>query len=252
MLSVVITGGSSGIGLAVLDALLETGASVCSLDRVPSGRESGRLVEVIGDVTDPEAHTRAVGAALAAYGRLDAFIGNAGVHDGGASLETLSGADLRGLARHLFDVNVIGFLLGAQAAISPLRESRGSMIFTLSDAAFQAAGVGAGACYVASKAAGLGIVRHLAATYAPEIRVNAVAPGGVPTNLHAVQPGGEETRRLSVDPEALADRVRAINPLGVALRPHEIAEYYLFLLSGAGRAMTGQVLRPDGGLSVRS
>jgi 2,3-dihydroxy-2,3-dihydrophenylpropionate dehydrogenase len=123
------------------------------------------------------------------------------------------------------------------------------MVFTLSDASFVVSGNGAGPIYAASKHGALGVVRSLAAQLAPRVRVNAVAPGGVPTALTSVGPGDRE-RAVFADASAVVAQVRALNPLGVVLRPEDLVDHYLFLLTSRSRGLTGQVLRPDGGLSV--
>lgn len=248
-LSVVITGGARGIGAAIVRALLDRGAKVTTLDVLPSESVHPMLVSVEGDVTRPEAHSATVAAAIDRFGRIDAFIANAGVHDGGCAIDDLGGADLAGLARTVFETNVLGFILGLQATLAHLRDARGSVIATLSDAAFEAGNVGAGPCYTASKAAGLGLVRHFAHQYAPHVRINAVAPGGVATGLRAVA-GSGNARTVVSDHDAFDERVRTKNPLGIVLSADDVAAYYLFLLSDVASGLTGEVLRPDGGLSV--
>lgn len=247
--SVLVTGGAGGIGAAVVRGLLDQGASVTTLDLVVPPQAHPMLVAVAGDVSRPEAHAEAVDRALERFGRIDALVANAGMHDGGVAAEDLTPVELAELVRRVHDVNVLGLALGVQAALPHLRRSRGSVVATLSDASFEAGNVGAGPAYVASKTAALGLVRHFAHRYAPEVRVNAVAPGGVATGLQALDAEGR-SRRVVADPDDFAERVRAMNPLGVALTPAEVAEYYLFLLGDGAPGLTGQVLRPDGGLSV--
>lgn len=108
-------------------------------------------------------------------------MGNAGVWDFNTRLEKMDLAQLDASFDELFGVNVKGYLLAARAAAEALRASSGSMIFTLSNASFHAGG--GGPLYVASKHAGLGLVRQLAFEFAPQVRVNAVAPGGTATAL---------------------------------------------------------------------
>jgi 2,3-dihydroxy-2,3-dihydrophenylpropionate dehydrogenase len=259
---VLLTGGASGIGAALSQALRTLGCHVVELDRTPlhddeplGGADSatsppvGRRHRVVGDVTDPEANEQAVALALERYGRLDAFIGNAGVHDGGAHIASLSAADMRVLARRVLDVNVVGYLVGAAAAADAVTRAAGTMVFTLSDASFVVSGNGAGPVYAASKHGALGVVRSLAAQLAPHVRVNAVAPGGVPTSLTSIGPGNQE-RAVYADPDAVVEQVRALNPLGTVLSAEDLVGHYLFLLTSQSRGLTGHVLRPDGGLSV--
>jgi 2,3-dihydroxy-2,3-dihydrophenylpropionate dehydrogenase len=248
--AVLVTGGSSGIGRAVVEAFLAQGDHVVVLDRSAPPFEADRLTAVVGDVTKPADNERAVHAALEACGRLDVFIGNAGVHDGGVAIADLPIDELGELARAVLDVNVVGLILGARACTDPLTNSGGCMIFTLSDASYVVQGNGSGVAYAAAKHGALGVLRSLAADLAPHVRVNGVAPGGVITNLQAVDVRSGE-RSVFEDPAAIAAAVREFNPLGVVLSPDELAPLYVLLASEAARGMTGEVLRPDGGLGVR-
>ncbi|WP_399096457.1 SDR family oxidoreductase [Streptomyces sp. BBFR2] len=243
----VVTGGASGIGRAVVADLAAHGYRVVVLDRgAPEEPAGDRVRWVAGDVRDPEANDSVVKVALSRFGRLDLFVGNAGVHDGGAGVRDLDGAALSALAGHVLDVNVVGYLLGARAAAGPLTDSGGAMVFTLSDASFLVRGNGAGLAYAAAKHAALGVVRHLAADLAPAVRVNAVAPGGVVTGLRTV-----DGRPVFADAGDIGAKVREFNPLGVMLSAERIAPLYRFLASSEAAGMTGEVLRPDGGLAVR-
>jgi 2,3-dihydroxy-2,3-dihydrophenylpropionate dehydrogenase len=211
--------------------------------------QSGARHRIVGDVTDPAANERAVALAVERYGRLDAFIGNAGVHDGGAHVASLTASDMQALARRVLDVNVVGYLVGAAAAAEAVTRAGGTMVFTLSDASFVVSGNGAGPVYAASKHGALGVVRSLAAQLAPHVRVNAVAPGGVPTALTSVGPGDQE-KAVYADADAVVEQVRALNPLRTVLSAEDLVGHYLFLLTSQSRGLTGHVLRPDGGLSV--
>lgn len=250
--SIIVTGGSSGIGRGLTEALVAADATVVVLDHRPDPTLAvlDGVEVVVGDVVDPEANRRAVAAAVEATGALAAFVGNAGVHDGGRRLLDLSAAELDTLSRRLLDVNVRGYLHGAHAAAPELRRSGGVMVFTLSDASFHVSRVGSGICYTVSKHAALGVVRALAAELAPRVRVNAVAPGGVLTGLRAVDSESGRERALFDDPGELARQVRSINPLRTMLTVDDLVPHYLFLLSSASAGLTGHVLRPDGGLEV--
>jgi 2,3-dihydroxy-2,3-dihydrophenylpropionate dehydrogenase len=253
---VLLTGGGSGIGRALALALLRRGAYVVVLDRDVSGLDAEhgargvqRLRTVVGDVTDPEVNQQAVDLALTEFGRLDAFVGNAGIHDGGATVRDLTPVQMRDLSRRILDVNVVGYLMGACAAAEAVERAGGTMVFTLSDASFVVAGNGAGVAYAASKHAGLGVVRSLAAQLAPRVRVNAVAPGGVPTALSSL--GADATEQAVYrDVDAVVSQIRAINPLRTVLSPDDLVPHYLYLLTDQSRGLTGHVLRPDGGLAV--
>ncbi|MGW4905307.1 SDR family oxidoreductase [Streptomyces sp. NPDC004270] len=245
-----VTGGSSGIGEAVARDLAAHGYRVVVLDRrEPELPFPEKVTLVAGDVRSAEDNESAVAGALRRHGRLDLFVGNAGVHDAGAGLRDLTGKELADVARRVLDVDVVGYLLGARAAVGPLERTGGSMVFTLSDASFMVSGNGAGVAYAAAKHAALGVVRHLASDLAPRVRVNAVAPGGVVSGLRAVV--GSGTRAVYGKPAEIARKIREFNPLGVVLTPAELAPLYRFLASAEAAGMTGEVLRPDGGLAVR-
>jgi 2,3-dihydroxy-2,3-dihydrophenylpropionate dehydrogenase len=244
--SVVVTGGASGIGLAIVAAFRALGDHVVSLDIEPS---SAANLSVCGDVREPSSSTEAVEKAVGTCGRLDVLVVNAGIHDGGAGFG-LPAADLTAVTRRVLDIDVLGYILSVQAAASALTASRGSVVFTLSDSTFLAGQTGAGVAYTAAKYAAHGVMKWCAHSLAPDVRVNAVAPGGVVTHIQAVSADGS-ARSLFVDAEAKREVIRSRNPLGTVLEPSEVAQLYVFLASDAARGMTGEVLRPDGGLSVR-
>ena len=249
--SVLVTGGSSGIGRAVVEEFTRHGDRVVVLDRQePAEALPAGATLVVADVCEPDDNERAVATALELHGGLDVLVANAGLHDGGVGLRDRDGHELATLARRVLDVDVVGYLLAARAATEPLCHSRGTMIFTLSDASFVVRGNGAGIAYAAAKHAALGVVRHLAADLAPEVRVNAVAPGGVVTGLRAAT-GADTTVPVFDRPAQMSRVIGEFNPLGVVLTAAELAPLYRFLASPDAAGLTGEVLRPDGGLVVR-
>ncbi|MFF4901442.1 3-(cis-5,6-dihydroxycyclohexa-1,3-dien-1-yl)propanoate dehydrogenase [Streptomyces sp. NPDC001068] len=185
--SVLVTGGGSGMGRAIVERFVEEGARVAVFDRSADkladvAEQFGDAVRTVqGDVTSTADNAAAVDTAVGAFGGLDVFIGNAGVWDFSRSLLDSSPEDLAKGFDELFAVNVKGYLLGARASAEALRTSRGSMVFTLSNASFFPGG--GGPLYTASKHAGTGLVKQLAFELSPEIRVNGVAPGGMATDL---------------------------------------------------------------------
>ncbi len=246
-----VTGGSSGIGRAVVEDFARHGSRVVVLDQqVPDAPFPPEVLFVAGDVAVAKDNQRAVDAALGTHGALNVFVGNAGIHDGGVGVADLPGDELAVLARRVLDVDVLGYLLGANAAADALARCGGAMIFTLSDASFMVRGNGAGVVYAAAKHAALGIVRHLAASLAPRVRVNAVAPGGVVTGLRAAV-GERDVRPVFTRPAEMGETIRALNPLGTMLTAAQLAPLYRFLASDAALGLTGEVIRPDGGLAVR-
>lgn len=240
---VLVTGAAGGIGAAVAAAFLAAGASVTGLDRDHGA--GARIDFVSGDVRDPATARRAV-ATAAPGGRLDVLVLAAGVHDGGAGLDT-DLDELAGIVDSVCAINVKGYILTLAAAAPALRAAAGTVVFVLSDASFLSGGNGAGIAYTAAKHADAGVLRWAARALAPEVRVNGVAPGGVRTGLRV-----EHGPALWDDSGAAAreDRIRRGNPLGVLLTADQVAHYVRLLADPAAGALTGEILRLDGGRSL--
>ena len=241
--SVLITGGASGIGAVVAQAFLAEGARVTVLDRHPSADADVTSVE--GDVRSLADNQRAVAAAAGERG-LDVLIANAGVHDGGLGLLDGDPAELEARFRRLVEVNLLGYLLAARAAAPALFEAGGAVVLTLSDASFDVHGNKAGVAYATVKHGAVGMLKALARDLAPRVRVNGIAPGGVPTSLSVADSRGE--RPVAGDPEELSRRVAGRTLLGRGADLESLAAAYVWFTGPATVAVTGQVLRVDGGL----
>lgn len=249
-----ITGGGSGLGLAVLHRFVAEGALVGVIER-DAGRVAmlnaqypDAVLAVEGDVRSFADNARAVEAVLARFGRLDCFIGNAAIWDHGATLVGRSGEELERGFDELFAINVKGYLLGAKAAAQALIESEGSIIFTLSNSAFYPGG--GGPLYTASKHAGVGLVRQLAYELAPRVRVNAVAPSGMASDLRGAASLGQQDQRImdTRSPEAIS----AILPLQFFPDPEDFVGPYVMLASRAdNRTLSGVFINADCGLGIR-
>jgi NAD(P)-dependent dehydrogenase (short-subunit alcohol dehydrogenase family) len=230
---------AEGARVAVLDV---SGPGLTSLEReLGSG-----LLTLEGDVRDPEANAEVVGRAVERFGGLDTFIGNAAVFDGFATVADLDPDVLRAAALELLEINVVGYLLGARASADELKRRHGSLIFTVSNAAFAAGG--GGALYTASKHAVVGVVRQLAYELAPAVRVNGVAPGGTLTSLAVTK----HLRTIApiADADQRAASIRSRNALGLALGPEDVVGPYVLLASEEGRAISGTVIRVDAGAGL--
>jgi NAD(P)-dependent dehydrogenase (short-subunit alcohol dehydrogenase family) len=250
-----VTGGGSGIGRAVVARFIEEGARVGVMERVASRAEELRvefgdkLVGIAGDVAQLADNKRAVAEAVGAFGRLDVFVGNAGIFDVYASVAEMPEEQLGRAYDELFGVNVKGVVYGARAALPELRKTSGSMLFTASVAGLNSGG--GGALYTASKHAVVGLIRELAVELAPDIRVNGVAPGGTMTDLRGLQSLGNDDRSQFAA-AGMADRLRAGNPLHLALAPADLAGAYLFLSSRRdARGITGTIVTVDAGAMLR-
>lgn len=242
----IITGAASGIGRAVALRFLAEGARVVGFDRVAThlGGDHGEAdyACIAGDVRSAPDNRRAVDLALSRFGQLDVFVANAGIYDNRRPLRAFTPAELDAAFDELFGINVKGYLLGALTAVPALTRSRGSIIFTSSVSGTHA-GFG-GPLYVAAKHAVNGLTRQLALELAPHIRVNAVAPGYVPTGLRGIESLGQ--------PANTAGPAAADLPLQAIGTPEDYAWAYVFLASDAcARTATGTVLALDGGAAVR-
>jgi len=250
-----VTGGGSGIGRAVVARFLEEGARVGVMERVTSRvtqlrTDFGNVVVAMGgDVTHLDDNKRAVAETVSAFGRLDIFVGNAGVFDRSLPLADFPEAKLAAACDELFGVNVKGCILGAKAALPELLKTAGCMIFTASVAGLNSGG--GGALYTASKHAVVGLIRQLAMELGPRIRVNGVAPGGTRTDLRGLPVLGQDDRSHFADP-GWEERLRAATPLQMALEPSDLAGTYVFLASSANaRGITGAIVTVDAGSTLR-
>jgi NAD(P)-dependent dehydrogenase (short-subunit alcohol dehydrogenase family) len=249
-----VVGAGSGIGRAVHDAFAAAGAAVAVLERDEAKcaalrRDAPATIVVHGDATDPSASDAAVAAVLERHGGLDVLVSCVGLFDFYRGVRDLPRDDLLAAFDELFHVNVASVLVSVQSALDALTASRGSIVLTASTSSFHP-GRG-GVLYVASKFAVRGLVVSLAHELAPEVRVNAVAPGGtLGTDLRG-------PAALGLDGVALGDRpgreaeLRARTPLQVALTPADHAGSYVFLAGDAARGITGTFLHPDGGIGVK-
>ena len=251
----VVTGAGSGLGRALVDRFVAEGARVVAFDRsaervsAVEAQHGDAVVGVVGDVTVPADNEVAVAQAISSFGRLDVFVGNAGLFDYGARLVDTPIEALAHGFDELFAVNVKGYLLGVKAAAEALRESGGSVVLTASLAS-RNAGVG-GAVYTASKHAVVGLVEQLALELAPAVRVNAVAPGFMRTDIRGPGALGQADRTLASMPD-LDELARVVLPLAVLPEPAAYTGHYVQLASRANAAATtGTVVECDGGFSVR-
>jgi NAD(P)-dependent dehydrogenase (short-subunit alcohol dehydrogenase family) len=242
----IITGSSSGIGLAIAELLSSEGAQLVliaapadegDLERVLADFEERGwpAVGLAADVAQPETAERAVDLALDRYGKIDVLINNAGF----GYYEEFLDTPVEHLDRTLA-VNVRGtFLMSLQAAGPMAHQGRGAIINTASTASF--VGEEFQATYNASKGAVAALTRSLAVDLAPlGIRVNAVAPGWVQTR--ASIPIVEGSQQWS--------KHRSRIPLDRPASPAEVAAVHAFLASEDASYVTGAVYMCDGGLTA--
>jgi cis-2,3-dihydrobiphenyl-2,3-diol dehydrogenase len=250
----IVTGGASGLGHAIVERFVEEGARVAILDRSRERSEEfaaklpDRVHAIIGDVTSLADNNRAVADTVARFGRLDCLVGNAGIWDFSVRLADLPDDKIGAAFDELFNINVKGYLLGAKASYRELAKTRGSIIFTVSNAGFYPCG--GGPLYTASKHAVVGLIRQLAYELAPKIRVNGVAPGAIPTDLRG--PATLAMAERSIAQVPLKDMVERGLPLGKLPEPRDYTGSYVLLASGENSSTaTGGVIICEGGIGIR-
>ncbi len=252
--SIIVTGGASGLGRALVERFIAEGAAVTVLDRNAEALDrmtsalGPRVQGLAGDVRVLADNRSAVAAAVTRYGKLDSFIGNAGIWDYSVALVDLPDDKIDAAFDEVFAINIKGYVLGAIAAVPALVRSRGNIVFTLSNAAFYPGG--GGPLYTASKHAGVGLVKQLAYELAPCVRVNAVAPGAIASDLRGARALGQADRSISEIPLHLL--VQDGLPLGRLPDPAEFAGAYVYLASKHNASpVTGAIINVDGGVGVR-
>jgi len=241
-----VTGGGSGIGRAIALRLSRCGARVAILGRTAASLErvaaeaKGECLPLPCDVTDREAVDEAFAAVRRQLGPLHAVVANAG--SGGPDVQ--EGEDRW---EPILRTNLDGAYFTLRAFQRNLAEGpapRHALVISSCVARFGVAGI---AAYSAAKAGQLGLVRSLAVEWAPlQVRVNAICPGWVETEM-AAERMGEIAREMGRPlPEVRAELLGSV-PLQRISQPEEIAGLVEFLLSPAAVAFTGQAFDPNNG-----
>jgi len=244
----IVTGGASGIGLAIAKGFSREGAQVCVADldgktceTVAAGID-GAFGHVL-DVTDTASIAGLVTAVAARFGKLDVLVNSAGVFGMAAITELTS--------KHfdqIFNVNAKGALFMIQGAVRQmLSQGGGGSIVTVASDAGRRPTPGA-ACYSASKAAAISISQVTALEYAQAgIRSNCIAPGAVRTPMWD-DVEAKFSATLGV-PEGSAEKAQvALTPLGRMATPEDMVEAAIMFASDAAAYVTGQTLNVDGGM----
>ena len=238
---VLVTGGGSGIGLAITRAFLDAGATVAitgrrkeRLDQALDGHPADRTAAIPADVSDGAQVRDLVQQVVDRFGRLDVVVSNAAGYETGPITELADDAWER-----LRATNVDAFFHLAKAALPHLAESGGNLVAVSSVSGLR--GDWGQSAYNATKAAITNFVRSLALDWGERgVRLNAVAPAFTLTEL---------TEGVGRDDESLAPFVNRI-ALGRPGEPEDVAPAVLFLASDAAGYVTGAVLPVDGGTSA--
>jgi 3-oxoacyl-[acyl-carrier protein] reductase len=240
-----VTGGASGIGFATARLLAQCGARVAINDRKDSPRLSDAAAElkadgldvviVAGDVGDPQSVEAVVAETVKQFGRLDYLVNNAGTAQTDTPIppEAMDRLD-EAFWQQILSINLVGPFRCTRAAAAHLKVARGAVVNTASFAGFGYPG--SSVAYAASKAGLINLTTNLARALAPDVRVNAVAPGLIRTPW---------TARFGQSWEDQSVQRTCLKRAGT---PEDVAEVILFFLAGAAY-VTGQTLRIDGGMS---
>jgi 3-oxoacyl-[acyl-carrier protein] reductase len=239
--SVLITGGTKGIGYGIAQVFAGAGANVAIAARSENDLDtttarlrtlgSGRIIGIRVDVADPQSTLNMAEVMVEAFGSIDVLCANAGIFPE-AALDTMTAQELS----RVLDVNVKGTFYSVQACLDALTRSGAGRIVITSSITGPVTGYPGWSHYGASKAAQLGFMRTAAVELAPrKITVNAVLPGNV------------ETEGLAgMGKEYLAAMARAI-PVGTLGTAKDIGHTAAFLASDEAQYITGQSIVVDGG-----
>lgn len=237
---VIITGAGGGLGGAIARQFAQAGARLMLSDlhealAAPLARDLGGHF-IAADVTQEAAVAALVDGAVAAFGRVDVMINNAGQVGAVGPIAQTDGDGWSRTLAVLLDSVFFGMKHAARVMIP--QGAGGAILSTASVAGIAPLGPHA---YTAAKHGVVGLTLSVASELAPHrIRVNAVAPGTVPTGMTAAVYGSEAKMRAATV---------ARNPLGRVVEADEIAAAFLYLAGASGRNITGQVLTIDAGLS---
>jgi 3-oxoacyl-[acyl-carrier protein] reductase len=240
----IVTGAGQGFGLGIAETFAREGARVACLDfneqlaHAAAAKIGTRAIALIGDVSKKDQVEAAVRAAIAAFGRVDFVVNNAGTTHRNRSMLEVHEAEFD----RIFAVNVKSIFLMAEALIPHMRENGGGVIVNVGSTAALRPRPGL-TVYNASKGAVHVMSKSMAVEFAPDnIRVCALAPVAGETPLLASFLGADTPERRAA--------FKATVPLGRFSTPQDVANAALFLVSDEAAFLTGVVLEVDGGRCI--
>lgn len=242
-----VVGGSSGIGRATALAFAREGAKVAiAARRAPEGERVANEIEQQGgeakfiraDLADLDEIRQMVVQTVDAFGRLDIAFNNAGLEELPGPLSEKTDD----LYQKIFDVNVRGTLFAMREEIPEILKAGGGAIVSTSSA-FGAVALGGAPVYTAAKHAIVGLTKSIALEFATQgVRVNAVLPGGIETEM---------LQRFEEGVPGARGFVTGLHPMGRIGAPEEIASAVLWLCSPGASFVTGHALAVDGGMTAQ-
>lgn len=245
----IVTGGASGIGRGLVERFVAEGARVVIADVETDRGEA--LAASLGssavfrrtDVSDPEQVGALVSGAVEKFGGLHVMVNNAGIS---SPLRKLLDDDLTDFHR-VMGVNVLGVMAGTRDAARHMTEHGGGSIINITSIGGIQAGGGV-MIYRASKAAVIQFTKAAAIELAyHEIRVNAIAPGNIPTPILGKSGAGMDPEQLKQFEARIRETMREDRPLKREGTPDDVAEAALYFATDRSRYVTGTVLPVDGG-----
>jgi gluconate 5-dehydrogenase len=237
-----ITGGGTGLGLAMAQCFVAAGARVTLVGRRPEPLQTAcaqlgaNAAYLVADITDSAQVATLVPAAEKKHGPLTILVNNAGVHLKKPAVVTTDAEFQSVIQTHLFAT----FSLSREAAKGMLERGQGSILLIASMTSF--IGMTQVVAYSAAKSAYLGVVRALAAEWSSQgVRVNAIAPGWIQSEMLEKALAGDTARRA---------KIISRTPMGRMGEPDDIGWAAVYLCSPAAKFVTGVVLPIDGGASI--
>jgi 3-oxoacyl-[acyl-carrier protein] reductase len=250
----VITGAASGIGRSSAQVLAELGAAVVCADINEGGAEAtAKLIAEAGgtasaarvDTSSAASVDELVASAVAAHGRLDVMANVAGIMHTSTVIETTD-EDLD----RVLSVNFKGVFYGCRAAARVMVEQGSGSIVNMASSAIDTTNAGL-VCYSTAKTAVVQLTKTLATEVGPNgVRVNAVAPGWTVTGMTGRHWTAEDGTEDEARKAAVAAPMLKMSPLKRVGEPEDIAYAVAYLASDAAKFMTGQILRPNGGVTM--